>query len=650
MNYAVYNIALDIHKTGSQVALSMIRGENKRKIVVSIMENGRPYKIADGCTAMFSAIKPDEKAIYNDCEIDYENNLIIYNVTSQTTAAMGEVKCQIKLIGSDGGLLFSPTFSLIVADTLYNEEPILASSEEFNALTIFLADLQKKLADGEFKGETGPAGKDADTSSLSPAVVCTTTGTAIAISDSSESAFEAFSIYGKSTQNGTPTPTAPVDIISVGDDGDINATIYNKNLIPFPYKETSPKTSNGMTFTVQNDGGILVNGTPNAASYYVLYKGPLFTNGVLTFSMSGNTTNMMLEVSFFDSENTKIASLSSDSSTYVVDIGDYPLANEVQIVIKRAKDNVTVSGTVYVQCELGNKATVYMPYDKQSITLTTPLRAIPVTDSSIATYTDANGQMWCADEIDLERGVYIQRIYKKAITSTTTISKHSYSNDNYFVCMVGDDHKSSSNECISTHFTMETNGEKLRSTTCVYCIIGYTHPVHFSVPTTFANDVDTFKAWAVNNGVTVYYILATPIETPLTSELIAQYKALKTNYPSTTILNDENAFMKVGYRADTKKFVERMSGSTTQISSVTLAASKWVGTASPYSQVVTIPGTTKNSKININPTVEQLNIFHNKDLAFVVGNNNGVITVYCIGQKPANDYTMQVSITEVNKI
>ena len=33
MNCAVYNIALDIHKTGSQVALSMIRGENKRKIV-----------------------------------------------------------------------------------------------------------------------------------------------------------------------------------------------------------------------------------------------------------------------------------------------------------------------------------------------------------------------------------------------------------------------------------------------------------------------------------------------------------------------------------------------------------------------------------------------------------------------------------------
>ena len=224
MNYAVYNIALDIHKTGTQVALSMIRGENKRKIVISLMENGRPYKITDGCTAKFAAKKPDGESIYNDCEIDYENNLIIYTVTSQTTAAMGEVICQIELIGSDGGFLFSPTFSLIVANKLYNQEPILASSVEFNALTAYVATLQKKLADGEFKGDKGDvgptgasitvvdvtestedggsnivkfsdgksitirngtkgsigvAGKDSDSLTLSPAIVCTSTGAAM---------------------------------------------------------------------------------------------------------------------------------------------------------------------------------------------------------------------------------------------------------------------------------------------------------------------------------------------------------------------------------------------------------------------------------------------------------------------------------------
>lgn len=84
-----------------------------------------------------------------------------------------------------------------------------------------------------------------------------------------------------------------------------------------------------------------------------------------------------------------------------------------------------------------------------------------------------------------------------------------------------------------------------------------------------------------------------------------------------------------------------------KISSVTLFADRWYGTTSPYSQVVSVAGATKNSKIDLNPTEEQLRIFHNKDIAFVVENNNGVLTVHCIGQKPTNDYTIQATITEV---
>ena len=47
------------------------------------------------------------------------------------------------------------------------------------------------------------------------------------------------------------------------------------------------------------------------------------------------------------------------------------------------------------------------------------------------------------------------------------------------------------------------------------------------------------------------------------------------------------------------------------------------------------------------PSVEQLVIFYEKDLTFVTENEGGVVTVYAIGQKPTNDYTIQVTITEV---
>lgn len=85
-----------------------------------------------------------------------------------------------------------------------------------------------------------------------------------------------------------------------------------------------------------------------------------------------------------------------------------------------------------------------------------------------------------------------------------------------------------------------------------------------------------------------------------------------------------------------------------RVASVTILASKWSDVAEGlYAQVVAIDGVTEYSKVDLMPSVEQLAIFHNKDVAFVTENEDGVVTVYAIGTKPILDYTMQVSITEV---
>lgn len=89
------------------------------------------------------------------------------------------------------------------------------------------------------------------------------------------------------------------------------------------------------------------------------------------------------------------------------------------------------------------------------------------------------------------------------------------------------------------------------------------------------------------------------------------------------------------------------SARTARIGYVTLLADSWTGEASPYSQIVTIDGVTENTQVDLTPNVAQLAIFHEKDLTFVTENNGGVVTVYAIGQKPINDYTIQVTMTEV---
>ena len=93
--------------------------------------------------------------------------------------------------------------------------------------------------------------------------------------------------------------------------------------------------------------------------------------------------------------------------------------------------------------------------------------------------------------------------------------------------------------------------------------------------------------------------------------------------------------------------LENLENSVPRIAEVTLLASAWVGESGLYSQVVEIDGTTEYSQVDLKPSAEQLDIFNNKEIGFVTENEDGVITVYLIGSTPENDYTVQVSITEV---
>lgn len=86
------------------------------------------------------------------------------------------------------------------------------------------------------------------------------------------------------------------------------------------------------------------------------------------------------------------------------------------------------------------------------------------------------------------------------------------------------------------------------------------------------------------------------------------------------------------------------------IAYVTLFASKWLEEdGNRYAQVVDLEGVTKNSQVDLTPSDDQLAIFLDKTLTFTTKNVDGVVTAYSIGHKPADDYTIQVTITEVQK-
>ena len=75
----------------------------------------------------------------------------------------------------------------------------------------------------------------------------------------------------------------------------------------------------------------------------------------------------------------------------------------------------------------------------------------------------------------------------------------------------------------------------------------------------------------------------------------------------------------------------------------------WTGDASPYTQSVTISGTTANSKVDLQPDAAVIaQMVEDGTVALYITNNNGTMTAYAVGEKPTIELTIQATITEVS--
>ena len=173
-------------------------------------------------------------------------------------------------------------------------------------------------------------------------------------------------LYGKSTQDGTPTPEAPIDIVSVGDSGSVAVQACGKNLVD--YAKFKTKTDNGVSCINNNDGSITVSGkktdiTKNIFISYTLTHDEstrLFTPG--TYSLSGIPSEYDNELYFYvnlfygNSWHNQIgcSKVSNKKITFeikseYIEYDDY----KVDIGIFNTKKFEVRTGTFYLQIEKG---------------------------------------------------------------------------------------------------------------------------------------------------------------------------------------------------------------------------------------------------------------------------------------------------------
>ena len=415
------------------------------------------------------------------------------------------------------------------------------------AITAVDAVADERIADIMQTGRDVVASLPADYVALAedvaPPIVETETGAAIAVHDSANRKLRGLTLYGKSTQDGTPTPDAPVEIESV--DNPV-VTVCGKNLV-----NDALNGLNSAAYAVALSCG-LDNLAPNT-EYTISFV------GVPGHKIYANEALFAYQYVLCDGKRQHLT-VKTRPSVSKNNVGQY--SSNRWIIFKNSEANTVQAGFVEVQIEVGSVATPYEPHKSvQTLPTTHTLHGIPVTSGG--NYTDENGQQWVCDEVDFGRGVYVQRVHRMTLdgSSDESIVRQTISDSSKIRLLI-------TNGSIATKNNTELGVALCDCAPRAFAGESGTYGGYQGISVDKAGNVHLFldaickmtesevRVWLSANPVYIMYGLTTPVETALTAEELAAYASLRSNHHNTSVLNDGGAGMRVSYVADTKLYID----------------------------------------------------------------------------------------------
>lgn len=371
------------------------------------------------------------------------------------------------------------------------------------------------------------------------------TGNPVSCNDAYSAPLCGLTVYGKSTQDGTPSTDSPVPIVSAGDSGSVAVRVTGANML----ENTKPgvqSTVYGINYTI-DENGVLITGTATKTFNISLHEDQKYrlTCGIYYLTTSGLSPSTMLDFYF-------IGKFSSDIQNQKVTLTrDANFSLVLQIL-----EGATLNTTVQVSLTR-NKITTYSPYREQLLTLPTPngLPGIPVTSGG--NYTDQNGQQWVCDEVDLERGVKVQRVTTMVFSDSSGFAASSTTNGIRFLRAVENlkitDTDTADANAFCSALALGANGGTWL-TPDVFTIAKTALYVRFKNITSLGE----LQQYLQQTPMSLTAILATPIETPLFPAEIAAYKALTAYAPDTVVQASDGAGIKLDYQRDVNLVVKNL--------------------------------------------------------------------------------------------
>ena len=211
-------------------------------------------------------------------------------------------------------------------------------------------------------------------------------------------------------------------------------------------------------------------------------------------------------------------------------------------------------GSVVVTLSDGNGKT-------QILTLPTPngLPGIPVTSGG--NYIDQNGQQWVCDEVDLKRGVKVQRVNRLKLDALSWRYELTPTNksDTFISDVPASQDGTTRGYSLCQYAVFDGVAYDIEMTESCRCYVWVQSVTLQFKAGSGVNSVDAFSEWLkARPDASISYCLATPIETTLTPAEIAAYKALTTYGPDTVVQAGDGAGIKLGYQRDVNIAIKKL--------------------------------------------------------------------------------------------
>lgn len=343
-------------------------------------------------------------------------------------------------------------------------------------------------------------------------------------------------LYGKSTQNGTPTPEAPVDIVSIGDNG---FDIISKNDTHFNL------------LSVRDNGGNIITKQP------VSTVAKVGENSIFSIIATGNSITYQWQ---YSADNGKTWANSGTQGNNTNEIIAYNAKREYNgfqyrcIVTDENRNS-----------EISNAATWYVFSNDCEITTASiatealPLYGIPV--ESGGNYIDSTGQQWVCDELVYNAdgtGKIVKKCnkLKLAAANITGFVEHTILG-NYFntnIESVTVDEQSSlrpiSNVFEGVKFSDRANSDYINKFRCFSTSNGKIIIRNSALENDKFPTLESMRNFVDSNDVYIVYPLATPQEIELTAAEMTVLRQLQTFDGTTNISNSDSADMDVQYCTD----------------------------------------------------------------------------------------------------